>query len=411
TSDTFGTFYGSPQYVSPEQAEGLPVDERSDLYSLGIILYEMLTGAPPFDTEEAPLSRTETLRAQVELQPRAPSEINHAVTPEVEALILRALEKKPERRFASADDFLRAVRKVGASLTDESRADKSSSLLKSISGEKSTDRTARSTGRENYITQPLETSNCPHCGAEMSDGDKHCRQCGRETGASPATAKLTHIESVASQKTRRLAIWLIAGLSALALFGFLIYRARQSRSSSIAQPTPNAVETPAPTPVPASALFELKADSVKVDSSYDGYSLAPLTDGETDVRRIGRMKYNAGNWASAETPAEHWIELSFQKPARVAAVYVYWGFDRNRFMPSRRVELQTLVSDNRGSSGFIDTWQSVSTMEPGVDYDRTAFEFVPITTQKLRILQPAQQGPTNRPFVMWVREVKVFGVN
>jgi serine/threonine protein kinase len=402
-SDTFGTFYGSPQYVSPEQAEGRPVDERSDTYSLGIILYEMLTGAPPFDNEEAPLSRTETLRAHVEKQPRPPSEINPAVTPELEALVLRALEKKPERRFASADDFLRAVREVHAGLSDEGSPEKSAATLKAIRGEKGTGQTARSTGRENYITQPLTTADsCRHCGAEMSDDEKRCSQCGQETGTSPATAKLTHIESVVAQRTRRRGLWLIAGLCVLALFGFLFYRAQHDGQSPIPPQSPVAVETPAPTPAPLSALIELKPAGVTVDSSYDGYKAAPLTDGETDVRRISRMKYNAGNWASAETPEPHWIELTFQPPARIAAVYIYWGFDRNRFVPSRRVEMQTL--DESGA------WRTISTLESGDDHDHAAFEFAPVSAQKIRLLQPAQQGPPNRPFVMWVREVKVFGL-
>ncbi len=64
------------------------------------------------------------------------------------------------------------------------------------------------------------------------------------------------------------------------------------------------------------------------------------------------------------------------------------------------MELQT--PDERGQ------WHTISTIEPGSDYDRTAFEFAPITTERVRILQPAQQGPRRRPFVMWVREVKVF---
>lgn len=401
-SDTFGTFYGSPQYVSPEQAEGLQVDERSDIYSLGIILYEMLTGSPPFDTEEAPLSRTDTLRAQVEKQPRPPSEINPAVPPQVEALIMRALEKKPARRFASADDTLRAVREVRASLTDEPSPEKAASALKIIEGNKSTDKTTRYTGRENYITQPLETSACTHCGASMSDGDKHCRQCGRDTGTSPATAKLTHLESLAAQRKQRLGLWIVAvGICAVALTGFVIYLARHSRITPNMNQTPVTIEAPTPTHAPQSSLVELKPDEVHVDSSYDGYSVAPLTDGETDVRRISRMKYNAGNWASAETPEPHWIELDFQKPASIDAVYLYWGFDRNRFVPSRRVELQSL--DESGA------WQTVSTLQSVDDHDRAAFEFAPILTKKIRILQPAQQGPTNRPFVMWVREVKVFG--
>jgi hypothetical protein len=142
--------------------------------------------------------------------------------------------------------------------------------------------------------------------------------------------------------------------------------------------------------------------SVAVDSSYDGYTHAPLTDGEWDVRRISAMKYNEGNWASAETPQPHWIELSFDKPTRVAAVYLYWGFDRNRFMPSRQVELQTASGEGQ--------WQTISMMGPDKDHDRMAFELAPITTSRVRIFQPTRQGPPNRPFIMWVREVKVFSL-
>ena len=121
-----------------------------------------------------------------------------------------------------------------------------------------------------------------------------------------------------------------------------------------------------------------------------------------DVRRIAVMKYNEGNWASSETQSPHWIELSFDKPVRLAALYLYWGFDRNRFMPSRRVELQ--VANESGG------WQTISRMEPDKDYDRMAFEFLPVTTTRARIFQPAQAGPPGRPFIMWVREVKVFSV-
>jgi hypothetical protein len=113
------------------------------------------------------------------------------------------------------------------------------------------------------------------------------------------------------------------------------------------------------------------------------------------------MNYNKGNWASAETPDAHWIELRFDVPQSVAAVYVFWGFDKNRYLPARRVELQTSDGD--------DKWRTVSTVEPGDNYDRTSFEFAPIKTTRLRILQPAQQGPQNRAFIMWVREVQVFG--
>jgi serine/threonine-protein kinase len=110
TTDTFGAAYGSPRYVSPEQAEGLEVDQRSDIYSLGVILYEMLTGAPPFGNEREPRTRTEILRAHVEEPPSLPTEINPLIPLEVEDIILRALEKDPAGRYATAADFLRAIK-------------------------------------------------------------------------------------------------------------------------------------------------------------------------------------------------------------------------------------------------------------------------------------------------------------
>jgi hypothetical protein len=89
------------------------------------------------------------------------------------------------------------------------------------------------------------------------------------------------------------------------------------------------------------------------------------------------------------------------RATRVTAVYVYWGFDKERYMPSRRVELQT--QDGGGE------WRTVSTLEAGNNIDRAAFEFEPFEAKALRVFQPAQSGPANRPFVMWLREVQAFG--
>ncbi|HEX8098294.1 MAG TPA: protein kinase [Pyrinomonadaceae bacterium] len=405
TTDTFGSGYGTPRYVSPEQAEGRPVDQRSDIYSLGVILYEMLTGSPPFGGDDPPLTRTETLRAHVESPPPRPSEKNPEITPEIERAILRALEKEPDRRFASAEEFWREVRRARGRPTDAlPECENRTPVLDRVGTQAVYNpamETVAMTSRQDYETQPISVNACASCGASIPPGARHCTRCGQDVSASPSTARLKKGETVNYQKRNLLGLWAAAVLLALALVGTLIFYARQkgatNSNQSAASPAPAQAS---PTPVPPSDLTELKIARVKVDSSFDGYNAAPLTDGRADVREIAKEKYNKGNWASAETPGAHWIEMEFDGPVRLAAVYVYWGFDRNRFVPSRRVELQT--PDDGGA------WRTISSIETGSDYDRAAFDFPPVSAARARILQPPRQGPPTRPFVMWVREVKAF---
>jgi serine/threonine protein kinase len=399
-TDTSGARYGSPQYVSPEQAQGRDVDQRSDIYSLGVILYEMLTGDPPFGGRRDHLTRTETLRAHVEQTPRAPSEINKEIGSQFEKIILRALEKAPEDRFRSALALLREIRHARGRPTEDLKPPEAvpPPIREKVGTQELYDPQTEKNLRKSYKTQPIRTTvECPVCEAEVSAEDKRCPECGHNLDASPATTRLRKLDTWRSLR----GIYIVAVLSLLALLTIgLLYT--RSRRTTLVEEKPSSSPAPEPTRVPASDLIELRAASVRVDSSYNGYDAAPLTDNEWDVQKIARMRYNKGNWSSAETPDAHWIELGFDGPSKVAAVYLYWGFDRNRFMPSRRVELQ--APDERGH------WRTISSMEPGNDYDRMAFDFAPVMTERLRILQPAKEGPSSRPFVMWVREVKVFGV-
>ena len=100
-----GSILGTAQYLSPEQAQGHAVGARSDLYSIGIVLYELLTGKVPFEADSAV---TIALK-QVSEAPVPPSRLNPRVTPELEAVVLRALAKQPEDRFADADEFIAAL--------------------------------------------------------------------------------------------------------------------------------------------------------------------------------------------------------------------------------------------------------------------------------------------------------------
>ncbi|MFF4405248.1 protein kinase [Streptomyces sp. NPDC001262] len=94
-----GMVVGTPQYLSPEQALGRGVDARSDLYSVGIMLFELLTGRLPFDAD-SPLA---IAYAHVQEEPVAPSTINRSIPPAVDALVMRALKKNPNERFPSAE--------------------------------------------------------------------------------------------------------------------------------------------------------------------------------------------------------------------------------------------------------------------------------------------------------------------
>jgi len=96
-----GAVMGTATYFSPEQAEGVGVDARSDIYSLGVVLYEMVTGRPPFlgDTPVAVASK------HVRDHPPAPRELNPSIPPTFEAIILKSMAKNPEHRYATAEDL------------------------------------------------------------------------------------------------------------------------------------------------------------------------------------------------------------------------------------------------------------------------------------------------------------------
>jgi Tol biopolymer transport system component/tRNA A-37 threonylcarbamoyl transferase component Bud32 len=111
-----GMIIGSVPYMSPEQAEGKPVDARSDIFSFGAVLYEMITGQRAFRGE----SRASTLAAVVEKDPQAPSEVSATTPPELDRLIARCLRKDINRRSQNMADVKLALEE----LRDESESGK-----------------------------------------------------------------------------------------------------------------------------------------------------------------------------------------------------------------------------------------------------------------------------------------------
>jgi serine/threonine-protein kinase len=105
-----GTVIGTPDYMSPEQARGLPLDFRSDIYSTGVVLYELFTGALPFEGD-SPLA---VVLKHVQEKPPSPQSKNPKIDPKVAAIILRCMQKEPSERYQSINELYESLARITA---------------------------------------------------------------------------------------------------------------------------------------------------------------------------------------------------------------------------------------------------------------------------------------------------------
>ncbi|HEX3686052.1 MAG TPA: Stk1 family PASTA domain-containing Ser/Thr kinase [Gaiellaceae bacterium] len=125
-----GSIIGTAQYLSPEQARGAPVDQTSDLYSVGVVLYEMLTGQVPF-TGDTPLEIAMKHLSEV---PKPPSELRPEVPHDLDSVVLRALAKDPSERYQSAEEMDADLARVAEGLPVDPDTETAATAVLSGSG-------------------------------------------------------------------------------------------------------------------------------------------------------------------------------------------------------------------------------------------------------------------------------------
>jgi serine/threonine-protein kinase len=236
-----GLFMGSPKYMSPEQIRGEPVDGRSDIYALGVIMYEMLLGKVPFDRPNS----VNILMAHVHEAPPPMQEANAGakVPALLETIVMRCMAKSPDDRYASMDELLVALKQTA----------NDSGLAVSISGEQAVSGEFAVTQTDTGSYPPRAPSDAPRAAVTPSDGH------GSHSGTPSGGIAVHEVPSPSEGKGK----WLVLVLLAAAVVaGVVLALSRGDGADELARAA-EPVQAPAetePVPVVQRVIVSLRSE-------------------------------------------------------------------------------------------------------------------------------------------------------
>jgi serine/threonine-protein kinase len=261
-----GLFMGSPKYMAPEQISGEKVDVRTDVYALGVIMYEMVTGKVPFDSSTS----VNILMAQVKETaiPLCEMNPNAQASPELEETIARCMRKAPDERFRSMDEVLAALKRVGAAATNGRVTGEYRALSTSGSGPQTSPPTSGVVSGPNVVPTFLSPS--------ASDLSSIPAPLSALSAGPHSVAPLLSRPPPGTSGSKRLL--LLAVIGSLAVPGALAYVALrpEAPSSAAAQPAvaQRLVATPEPiAPEATRAAAATAMVKMRVNTDPDGASV------------------------------------------------------------------------------------------------------------------------------------------